>query len=56
MLPVSATAAASRENPIRMQAIGFQPFAFQLTAYVIAGALAGRKDLVEEVRKGERSK
>ena len=31
----------TRENPIRMQAIGFQPFAFQLTAYVIAGALAG---------------
>ncbi|MAU96117.1 MAG: branched-chain amino acid ABC transporter permease [Fulvimarina sp.] len=31
----------TKENPVRMQAIGFQPFAFQLTAYVIAGALAG---------------
>jgi branched-chain amino acid transport system permease protein len=29
----------SRENPVRMQAIGFNPFAFQLTAYVIAGML-----------------
>jgi branched-chain amino acid transport system permease protein len=31
----------SRENPVRMQAIGFNPFAFQLTAYVIAGMLCG---------------
>ncbi|MCE7026650.1 branched-chain amino acid ABC transporter permease [Jiella avicenniae] len=31
----------TKENPVRMQAIGFRPFAFQLTAYVIAGALAG---------------
>ncbi|MBP0616507.1 branched-chain amino acid ABC transporter permease [Jiella mangrovi] len=31
----------TRQNPVRMQAIGFQPFAYQLTAYVIAGALAG---------------
>ena len=31
----------TRENPIRMQAIGFGPFAYQLTAYVIAGTLCG---------------
>jgi branched-chain amino acid transport system permease protein len=31
----------TRENPVRMQAIGFSPFAFQLTAYVIAGTLCG---------------
>jgi branched-chain amino acid transport system permease protein len=31
----------SRENSVRMQAIGFNPFAFQLTAYVIAGLMCG---------------
>jgi branched-chain amino acid transport system permease protein len=31
----------SRENPVRMQAIGFGPFRYQLVAYVIAGALCG---------------
>ena len=31
----------TRENPVRMRAIGFGPFAFQLTAYVIAGTLCG---------------
>ena len=31
----------TRENPVRMQAIGFDPFAYQLAAYVIAGALCG---------------
>lgn len=30
-----------RENPVRMQAIGFSPLRYQLTAYVIAGAMAG---------------
>ena len=30
-----------RDNPIRMQAIGFAPFRYQLTAYVIAGMIAG---------------
>jgi branched-chain amino acid transport system permease protein len=30
----------TRENPIRMQAIGFSPFRYQLTAYVIAGLIA----------------
>ena len=29
----------ARENPIRMQAIGFSPFPYQLTAYVISGAM-----------------
>ncbi|WP_410218000.1 branched-chain amino acid ABC transporter permease [Paracoccus sp. (in: a-proteobacteria)] len=29
----------TRENPLRMQAIGFSPFRFQLTAYVISGAI-----------------
>jgi branched-chain amino acid transport system permease protein len=29
------------ENPVRMQAIGFAPFRYQLTAYVIAGMIAG---------------
>src|SRR4051812_42463990 len=29
------------ENPIRMQAIGFAPYRYQLTAYVIAGMIAG---------------
>ena len=31
----------TRDNAVRMQAIGFSPFPFQLTAYVIAGALCG---------------
>lgn len=31
----------TRDNPVRMQAIGFSPYGFQLTAYVIAGAVAG---------------
>jgi branched-chain amino acid transport system permease protein len=31
----------TRENPVRMQAIGFNPFAYQLAAYVIAGMLCG---------------
>jgi branched-chain amino acid transport system permease protein len=30
-----------RENPVRMQAIGFSPYRYQLTAYVIAGMIAG---------------
>ncbi|MBS9721402.1 branched-chain amino acid ABC transporter permease [Tianweitania sp. BSSL-BM11] len=30
----------TRDNPTRMRAIGFSPFAFQLTAYVIAGMIA----------------
>ena len=29
------------ENPVRMEAIGFAPFRYQLTAYVIAGMIAG---------------
>lgn len=31
----------TRENSVRMQAVGFAPFPYQLTAYVIAGAIAG---------------
>jgi len=31
----------TRENTTRMEAIGFQPFRFQLTAYVISGMMAG---------------
>ena len=31
----------SRENPVRMQALGFNPIAFQLTAFVVAGMLCG---------------
>jgi len=31
----------TRENATRMQAIGFPPFPYQLTAYVIAGIIAG---------------
>ena len=31
----------SRENPVRMQALGFNPLAFQLTAFVVAGMLCG---------------
>ncbi|MGI6247673.1 MAG: branched-chain amino acid ABC transporter permease [Pseudochelatococcus sp.] len=30
----------TRDSAVRMQAIGFSPFPYQLTAYVIAGALA----------------
>ncbi|TRW95427.1 branched-chain amino acid ABC transporter permease [Paracoccus sp. M683] len=30
----------TRENPLRMQAIGFSPFPYQLTAYVISGCIA----------------
>ncbi|MDB5630287.1 MAG: branched-chain amino acid transporter permease [Tardiphaga sp.] len=29
-----------RDNPVRMQAIGFAPFRYQLTAYVVAGMIA----------------
>jgi branched-chain amino acid transport system permease protein len=29
-----------RDNPVRMQAIGFAPYGYQLTAYVIAGMIA----------------
>ncbi|MBK3397199.1 branched-chain amino acid ABC transporter permease [Methylobacterium sp. IF7SW-B2] len=31
----------SRDNAVRMQAIGFSPLPYRLTAYVIAGAIAG---------------
>jgi len=31
----------TRENSLRMQAVGFPPFPYQLTAYVIAGVVAG---------------
>lgn len=31
----------TRDNPVRMTAIGFSPYPFQLAAYVIAGAMAG---------------
>jgi branched-chain amino acid transport system permease protein len=31
----------ARENEIRMEAIGFEPFRYRLVAYAIAGALAG---------------
>ena len=30
----------TRENPLRMQAIGFSPFRYQLVAYVISGCMA----------------
>ncbi|MCF3974809.1 branched-chain amino acid ABC transporter permease [Paracoccus salsus] len=30
----------TRENPVRMQAIGFSPFRYQLTAFVISGCMA----------------
>jgi branched-chain amino acid transport system permease protein len=32
---------AARENPVRVEALGFNPFAFQLAAFVIAGMLCG---------------
>ena len=31
----------TRDNALRMEAIGFAPFPYQLTAYVIAGCIAG---------------
>src|SRR5919112_3118419 len=31
----------TRQNAVRMEAIGFQPFRFQLAAYVISGMMAG---------------
>ena len=31
----------TRENAVRMEAIGFQPFRYQLAAYVISGMMAG---------------
>ncbi len=31
----------SRENPVRLQAVGFSPYPFQLAAYVLAGTLCG---------------
>ncbi|MEI8146702.1 MAG: branched-chain amino acid ABC transporter permease, partial [Alphaproteobacteria bacterium] len=36
----------TKENPVRMQAIGFSPFAYQLTAYVIAGVICGLSGLL----------
>lgn len=32
---------AARENPLRAQAVGFDPYPYRLAAYVIAGAIAG---------------
>jgi branched-chain amino acid transport system permease protein len=32
---------AARENPLRVQAVGFSPYPYQLTAYTLAGALGG---------------
>ena len=31
----------TKENPVRMQAIGYDPYRYQLCAYVIAGMIAG---------------
>ncbi|MDB5511620.1 MAG: branched-chain amino acid transporter permease, partial [Enterovirga sp.] len=31
----------SRENAVRMEAVGFEPFRYRLVAYAIAGAIAG---------------
>ncbi|WP_349367578.1 branched-chain amino acid ABC transporter permease [Salinarimonas sp.] len=31
----------TKENPVRMQAIGYNPYHYQLAAYVIAGMIAG---------------
>ena len=31
----------TKENPVRMQAIGYDPYRYQLAAYVIAGMIAG---------------
>jgi branched-chain amino acid transport system permease protein len=31
----------AKENPVRMEAIGFSPFRYQLAAYVIAGMICG---------------
>jgi branched-chain amino acid transport system permease protein len=31
----------AKENPVRMEAIGFSPFRYQLAAYVIAGMMCG---------------
>ena len=30
----------SRENPVRMEAVGFRPFRYQLVAYILSGMLA----------------
>ncbi len=32
---------AARENPVRVQALGFSPYPYRLVAYVIAGGIAG---------------
>lgn len=32
---------AARENPVRVQALGFQPYPYRLLAYVLAGGLSG---------------
>lgn len=31
----------AKENPVRMEAVGFNPYRFQLAAYVIAGTICG---------------
>ena len=32
---------AAKENPLRVQALGFSPYPYRLVAYVLAGAIAG---------------
>lgn len=32
---------AARENPLRVQAVGFEPYPFRLIAYVVAGGIGG---------------
>ncbi len=32
---------AARENPLRVQALGFSPYPYRLAAYVLAGAISG---------------
>ena len=32
---------AARENPVRVQALGFSPYPFRLAAYTLSGAIAG---------------
>ena len=36
----------AKENPVRMEAVGFEPFRYRLVAYAIAGAIAGLAGLL----------
>ncbi len=39
----------AKQNPARMQAIGFNPYPYQLAAYVASGMIAGSRDFCSPI-------